>query len=192
MAPSTEATPESAVVVPLQAIGMLGVPVTALPSGGLHPAGACRRVPPRETTETPPCRIHVAGAAHDPPNGGDGRQKSGPSGPPSGWPSGTVAPRGQGSLPFPVQAGDGFTAAPCIPPNDAKPCRRKDPTPRRACASGPVTSNTLIVREWGHAWVWIRAQATLASKSKKEKRNFSSIILRLSLLRVVVTVRSGC
>ena len=54
MAPSTEATPESAVVVPLQAIGMLGVPVTALPSGGLHPAGACRRVPPRETAETLP------------------------------------------------------------------------------------------------------------------------------------------
>ena len=56
---------------------------------------------------------------------------------------------------------------------------------------------------WGCAWYGgvhgmeacaarSRAQATLASKSKKEKRNFSSIILRLSLLRVVVTVRSGC
>ena len=43
----------------LQAIGMLGVPVTALPSGGLHPACACRRVPPREAAETHPCRVHV-------------------------------------------------------------------------------------------------------------------------------------
>ena len=39
--------------------GMLGVPVTALPSGGLHPACACRRVPSREAAETHPCRIHV-------------------------------------------------------------------------------------------------------------------------------------
>ena len=45
MASSTEATPESAVAAPLQAIGMHGVPVTALPSGGLRPAGACRTVP---------------------------------------------------------------------------------------------------------------------------------------------------
>ena len=45
MAPSAEATPESAVAAPPQAIGMLGVPVTALPSGGLRPAGACRTVP---------------------------------------------------------------------------------------------------------------------------------------------------
>ena len=44
---------------PLQAIGMLGVPVTALPSGGLHPACACRGVPSREAAETHPCRIHV-------------------------------------------------------------------------------------------------------------------------------------
>ena len=64
MAPSAEATPESAVVVPLQAIGMLGVPVTALPSGGLHPACACRRVPPREAAETPPCTALPRRAAH--------------------------------------------------------------------------------------------------------------------------------
>ena len=59
MASSTEATPESAVAAPLQAIGMHGVPVTALPSGGLHPACAYRRVPSREAAETHPCRIHV-------------------------------------------------------------------------------------------------------------------------------------
>ena len=57
--PRPEATPESAVAAPLQTIGMLGVPVTALPSGGLHPACACRRVPSREAAETHPCRIHV-------------------------------------------------------------------------------------------------------------------------------------
>ena len=44
---------------PLQAIGMLGVPVTALPSGRLHPACAYRRVPSREAAETHPCRVHV-------------------------------------------------------------------------------------------------------------------------------------
>ena len=44
---------------PLQAIGTLGVPVTALPSGGLRPACARRRVPSREAAETHPCRIHV-------------------------------------------------------------------------------------------------------------------------------------
>ena len=64
IAPSAEATPESAVMVPLQAIGMLGVPVTALPSGGLHPACACRRVPPREATETSPCTALPRRAAH--------------------------------------------------------------------------------------------------------------------------------
>ncbi len=68
MAPSTEATPESAVAAPLQAIGMPGVPVTAPPSGGLHPTGACRRVPPRETTEMPsvprPCMTLPQRAAH--------------------------------------------------------------------------------------------------------------------------------
>ena len=61
---STEATPESAVAAPLQATGMLGVPVTALPSGGLHPACACRRVPPREAAETPPCTALPRRAAH--------------------------------------------------------------------------------------------------------------------------------
>ena len=64
MAPSTEATPESAVAAPLQAIGMLGVPVTALPNGGLHPACACRRVPPREAAETSPCTALPRRAAH--------------------------------------------------------------------------------------------------------------------------------
>ena len=44
---------------PLQAIGTLGVPVTALPSGGLRPACARRGVPSREAAETHPCRIHV-------------------------------------------------------------------------------------------------------------------------------------
>ena len=54
MAPSTEATPESAVAAPLQAIGTLGVPVTALPSGGLCFACACRRVPSRESCRNTP------------------------------------------------------------------------------------------------------------------------------------------
>ena len=53
------AAPGSAVAAPLQAIGMLGVPVTALPGGGSHHACACGRVPPREAAETRPCRIHV-------------------------------------------------------------------------------------------------------------------------------------
>ena len=48
IATSTEATPESATV----GIVMLGVPATALP-GGSRPAGACRRAPPQEITETP-------------------------------------------------------------------------------------------------------------------------------------------
>ncbi len=62
--------------------------------------------------------------------------------------------------------------APYIPLNGAKPRRRKDSTPRRACASGPATSDTLIVREWGYAWIWSRAQVALASKSKKRKKKF--------------------
>ena len=62
--PRHEATPESAVAAPLQAIGMLGVPVTAPPSGGLHPACACRRAPPREAAETPPCTALLRRAAH--------------------------------------------------------------------------------------------------------------------------------
>ena len=75
MAQSTEATPESAVAAPLQAIGMFGVPVTALPSGGLHPAGACRRVPPREAAETPPCTALPRRAA-----GSSTGRRSSPSG----------------------------------------------------------------------------------------------------------------
>ena len=86
-------------------------------------------------------------------------------------PSGTVASRGQGCCRFRSKP-ERFRPAPYIPLNDAKPCRRKDSTPRRACASGPVTSDTLIVREWGYAWIWNRAQAILASKSKKRKKKF--------------------
>ena len=76
-------------------------------------------------------------------------------------------------LAVPVQAGT--ASPPCIPLNNAKPCR-KNPTPRLACASGPATSDTLIVREWGHAWVWIRAQAALVAQNKKKKKEILLVL----------------
>ena len=129
-----------------------------------------------------------AGAAHH--NGGDGRQKGGPSGPPSGRPSGTVAPRGQGCCRF-----------------RSKPERFRPVHPAKwsKTASQEGLGTKTGMRLWTCHFKYLdcagmgscvdlepRAGRPGVQIKKKEKRNSSSIILRLSLLRVVVTVRSGC